>query len=375
MPDELLYIRCPSCHGRLKLPGSATNGSTCACVTTLTPGYAPCPFPVEGTGRPMTRGNLSSLQNAHDRLLVTIWEVASVDESSEAAYTAAAHVHGRQTAVYVAMRNLGTGPLPHPDHMTLPDHEGYKAARDARRSATPEPDGPPGSHAELVADLRRQLDAAEAAHTKTIRERDAYSDALAATHRTLGGDGEWRAALWEIAIPPDTGDLSRDVPVLAEELIDDRDHLLVAVADLVTARQPTTGAQCFADVAKANGRAATAELRAKIALGGRTELAEKVRARLFPPDPEPVAAGLTFAHLAVGDHFIVIGDDGDERRSLMVKCDPIRSQKTPDAVPYNTLDHATGVALRTPPAAAVVRIDLGQFGRRGVNVAPVRDDQ
>lgn len=64
-----------------------------------------------------------------------------------------------------------------------------------------------------------------------ISERDRYEDALQKTSIALGGDGEW-VAKTDSEIPPDSGDLSVDVPVLALEVRRECDRLLGRVLDL-----------------------------------------------------------------------------------------------------------------------------------------------
>jgi hypothetical protein len=312
VPDETLYVRCPTCAGSLVVPGAIMNSFACACTTTKTPGFVPCARPgTFGTG-PFTRTNLSALQTDHDRLLVALWEVASIDEDSEAAYKAASHVHGRQTGVYVALRNLNL-PLPDPEKMALPDHEGYKARRDARathaQESPHEPDGPPADTAEVVADLREQLKVSDLANFAEVKFRERLEAALAKTHVALGGDGEWRHLIMGRHLPPNTGDLAADVPALAENV-----H-----RGLVLLR---------------------AEARQRI------------------------ADTTTFGQLSAGDHFIEAPQPGSPARTcrLYEKVATVASER--HATGYNTRDHATGVLGSTADAVPVIPVSLGDFGKR-----------
>lgn len=67
----------------------------------------------------------------------------------------------------------------------------------------------------LEADMQR----ADKALDETMEERDAMEAALSETHRALGGDGEWVCRVPEPP-PPDSGDLRRDVPALAREVME-----------------------------------------------------------------------------------------------------------------------------------------------------------
>jgi hypothetical protein len=70
----------------------------------------------------------------------------------------------------------------------------------------------------------KRADAAEAklaevekACLEEIGHRDRFEEAIANAHVALGGDGEWSMRMPEPP-PPDSGDLARDVPVLAAEV-------------------------------------------------------------------------------------------------------------------------------------------------------------
>lgn len=75
-----------------------------------------------------------------------------------------------------------------------------------------------------VAELRRTLKAVQDGDETTYDQREAFSDALANTHLSLGGSGEW-VHRNPAPPPPNSGDLVFDVPTLAAEVRADRDAL------------------------------------------------------------------------------------------------------------------------------------------------------
>lgn len=80
---------------------------------------------------------------------------------------------------------------------------------------------------ELLMKTAEERDEYEKACEEEIGNRDRFEEAIAETHRALGGDGEW-VGKSPTPPPPDTGDLSVDVPVLAAEVFaraQKRDHL------------------------------------------------------------------------------------------------------------------------------------------------------
>lgn len=68
-----------------------------------------------------------------------------------------------------------------------------------------------------LAGLEAELDQEQSAHLVTIDDRDSAQDALQATHIALGGDGEWVTRMPE-PDPPESGDLCKDVPVIAAQI-------------------------------------------------------------------------------------------------------------------------------------------------------------
>ena len=65
-----------------------------------------------------------------------------------------------------------------------------------------------------LAETQRERDEADAACDVVMLERDSAEDAIAETHVSLGGDGEWATRIPEPP-PPDSGNLRWDVPELA----------------------------------------------------------------------------------------------------------------------------------------------------------------
>jgi hypothetical protein len=74
-----------------------------------------------------------------------------------------------------------------------------------------------------IADMQRQIGQAERLEEQTIEERDRYSDALLECSELLDGP-EWCAKM-PPELPPHSGDLSRDVPVLIRRLKNDMSSL------------------------------------------------------------------------------------------------------------------------------------------------------
>lgn len=68
-----------------------------------------------------------------------------------------------------------------------------------------------------IADLRKTVESQEDALDEVMKERDWAQDCLQETHIALGGDGEWTGKI-PAELPPNSGDLHYDVPVLAAEV-------------------------------------------------------------------------------------------------------------------------------------------------------------
>ncbi len=314
VPDDRLYVRCPTCAGSRQIPGAIMNSLPCACAATPHVGFVPFAMP-EGVGTgPATPHLVNVLRTDHARLLVALWDVAMVDDESEAAYLAASHVHGRSTSVWLARKALGLS-LPDINEMELPDHEGKKAERDERAAREPEPDGPPTDAATAIAGLRAQHAATDA----------------------------------------------------------DRDRLLVALYDLLLysplghqLRPPQ--APFAGQEAEQYARYSEAQRAAVAVAGGRGEEVEAARAATGGGGTSGTGlqAGVTFADLAVGDHFVRPADVRANPASpvgLVAKIAGVPSTKHRSDY-YNTQDHATGAVFHTPPATPVVPVSLGDFGKR-----------
>jgi hypothetical protein len=89
-------------------------------------------------------------------------------------------------------------------------------------------------------EMCRHLLHEERDHLNTIMERDALEHALSAAHVALGGDGEW-VGRNPMPAPPDSGDLARDVPELADALARERAELKAVVEKLETWPGTTLG--------------------------------------------------------------------------------------------------------------------------------------
>src|SRR5689334_606106 len=72
-------------------------------------------------------------------------------------------------------------------------------------------------HAHQSSPLQERITELERSEDDLVGKRDALEDALAETHVALGGDGEWICRI-PPQLPPDSGDLKRDVPELARQL-------------------------------------------------------------------------------------------------------------------------------------------------------------
>lgn len=123
-----------------------------------------------------------------------------------------------------------------------------------------------------IQEVLDELDKEEAAHLVTIDDRDAAQDALQRTHIALGGDGEWVTRLPEPE-PPESGDLRKDVPVIAaqimQEAMDAQQRAETAEAALAERQQELaelkkTNLQLFHGIQEANAQQADAQ--AKLAL-------------------------------------------------------------------------------------------------------------
>jgi hypothetical protein len=86
--------------------------------------------------------------------------------------------------------------------------------------------------------LRQELDQEAASHLVTIDDRDSAEDALQQVHIALGGDGEWVTRMPEPE-PPESGDLRKDVPIIAAQIMEEakraqeaEDKLRAELADL-----------------------------------------------------------------------------------------------------------------------------------------------
>lgn len=90
-----------------------------------------------------------------------------------------------------------------------------------------------------IASLTQALAESEKNFAECDEERDRYSNAIAETHRILGGDGEWCARIPQPP-PPHSGDLAEDVVEAARIAMADIARLQQALRDATEWRPMST---------------------------------------------------------------------------------------------------------------------------------------